>query len=63
MKPINDYELSKRICDCISDGYDDVELCEETENVLCNELSQISENSFVKVALLRLCERLEEFDD
>lgn len=59
---MNSYELTKRICDCLSDGYDDEESREETEIALYNELSQISNNSFVKAALLRLCERVEELE-
>ena len=59
---MNSYELSKRICDCLSDGYDDEESREEVETALYNELSQISNNSFVKVTLLRLCERVEELE-
>lgn len=60
---MNSYELAKRICDCLSDGYDDEENIEETNIVLYNELSQISNDSFVKVALLRLCERVEELEE
>ena len=56
------YELAKRICSCLSDGYDDEENIEETETALYNELSQISNDSFVKVALLKLCERVEELE-
>lgn len=59
---MNSSELAKRICDCLSDGYDDEEFREETETVLYNELSQISNDSFIKVALLRLCERVEELE-
>lgn len=60
---MNSYELSKRICDCLSDGYDDEESREETETVLYNELSQISNDSFIKAALLRMCERVEELEE
>ena len=60
---MNSAELSKRICDCLSDGYDDEESREETEIALYNELSQISNDSFAKVALLRLCERVEELEE
>ena len=60
---MNSYELSKRICDCLSDGYDDEESREETETALYNELSQISNDSFIKAALLRLCERVEELEE
>ena len=59
---MNSYELSIRICNCLSDGYDDEESREETETALYNELSQISNDSFIKAALLRLCERVEELE-
>lgn len=59
---MNSYELSKRIIDCLSDGYDNEELREETESNLYYELSQISNDSFIKIALLRLCERVEELE-
>ena len=55
-------ELATQICDCLSDGYDDEESREEVETALYNELSQISNDSFVKAALLRLCERVEELE-
>lgn len=60
---INSVELAKRICDCLSDGYDDEENREETETALYNELSQIGGDNFIKVALLRLCERVEELEE
>ena len=60
---MNSVNLVKRICDCLSDGYDDEEFGEETETVLYNELSQISNDSFIKAALLRLCERVEELEE
>lgn len=56
------YELAKRICSCLSDGYDDEENIEETETALYNELSQIENDSFIKAAFLRLCERVEELE-
>lgn len=59
---MNSFELAKRICDCLSDGYDDEESREETETALYNELSQISNDSFVKAAFERLCERVEELE-
>ena len=59
---MNMAELSKRVCNCLSDGYDDEESREETETALYNELSQISNDSFIKAALLRLCERMEELE-
>ena len=60
---MNSAELAKRICDCLSDGYDDEEFIEEAEMDLYNELSQISNDSFIKAALLRLCERVEELEE
>lgn len=60
---MNSYELAKRTFDCLSDGYDDEEYREETETALYNELSQISSDSFIKAALLRLCERVEELEE
>ena len=57
---MNSAELAKMNCDWLSDGYDDEEFREETETALYNELSQISNDSFIKNALLRLCERVEE---
>lgn len=63
MKAINSSELAKRICDCLSDGYDDEESREETEMALYNELSQIGNDSFIKAAFLRLCERVEELEE
>ena len=60
---MNSADLAKRIFDCLSDGYDDEEFREETETALYNELSQISNDSFIKAALLRLCERVEELEE
>lgn len=60
---MNSYELTKRICDCLSDGYDDEESREETETALYNELSQVSGDSFIRTALLRLCERVKELEE
>lgn len=59
---MNSFELARRIFDCLSDGYDDEELRDDTENILYNELSQISDDSFIKSALLRLCERVEDLE-
>lgn len=61
-RKMNSSELARKIFDCLSDGYDDEEFREETETALYNELSQISNDSFVKAALLRLCERVEELE-
>lgn len=60
---MDNYELVKRIINCLSDGYDDEETREETEEILHNELLQISNDSFIKAALIRLCERVEELED
>ena len=60
---MNSADLAKRIFDCLSDGYDDEEFREETETALYNELSQIPNDSFIKAALLRLCERVEELEE
>lgn len=57
---MNDAELTKRIIDCISDGYDDEEIREETEMKLYNELSQLNNDNPIKVALIKLCEAIEE---
>lgn len=58
---INSAELTKRIIDCISDGYDDEENREETEMKLYNELSQI-DCGIIRVALIKLCETIEELE-
>lgn len=57
---MNSSELAKKIIDCLSDGYDDEENREEAEIALYNELSQLNGNSTIKVALLKLCETIEE---
>ena len=54
-------ELAKRICDCISDGYDDEELREDAENDLYGELEQSTD--FIKKVLERLCERIEDLEE
>ena len=59
---MNSAELAKRIFDCLSDGYDDEEYREETEMELYNELSQVSDDSNIKIAFVRLCERIEELE-
>lgn len=61
-KIMNSAELVTRIVDCISDGYDDEENREETEFELYNELSQLESSNILKIALLRLCERIEELE-
>ena len=60
---INSAELAKRIIDCISDGYNDEENREETENLLYNELSQLNNDSLIKAALIKLCETIEEYQE
>ena len=60
---MNSYELAKKICDRLSDGYNDEESREVTETALYNELSQIGNDSFIKAALFRLCERVEELEN
>ena len=47
--PISSSELSRKILDALSDGYDDEESREETEIALYNELSQLSGDSFIRV--------------
>ena len=59
---INSAELTKRIIDCISDGYDDEENREETEKLLYDSLSQLNNDNLIKVALIKLCETIEELD-
>ena len=60
---MNSSELARKIIDCLSDGYDDEENREEAEIALYNELSQLNGNSTIKVALLKLCETIEELAD
>ena len=57
---MNSSELAKRIFDCLSDGYDDEENREEAENLLYDSLSQIGNDDPIKIALVRLCETIEE---
>ena len=54
-------ELASRICDCISDGYDDKELKKDAENDLYGELEQSTD--FIKKVLERLCERIEDLEE
>jgi hypothetical protein len=60
---MDNYELAKRITDCLSDGYDDEEYREETEMALYNELSQIEDDSHIKNALIMMCQRIEDLED
>lgn len=59
---MSNFELANRIYDCLSDGYDDEEQREDTVNILEEELSQISDDSFIKASFLGLCERIEELE-
>ena len=61
--PVNSSELARMIVDALSDRYDDEENREEAETALYNELSQLSGNSLIKIALLQLCERVEELEE
>ena len=56
-----DLLLSEKIVDCLSDRYDDEDR-EETIRILFRELTDISGDSFLKTALIRLCERIEELE-
>lgn len=60
---MNSSKLSERIFDCLSDGYDDEENREEAETALYNELSQLPGNSFIRIVLQRLCERIEDLEE
>lgn len=59
---INSAELTKRIIDCISDGYDDEENREETEKLLYDSLSQLNNDNPIKQLLIKLCETIEELE-
>ena len=54
-------ELASRICDCISDGYDDEELKKDAKNDLYGELEQSTD--FIAKVLERLCERIEDLEE
>ena len=58
---MNSAELAKRICDCLSDGYDDEEYRETTENQLETGLD-ITPYDIVEV-ITKLCERIEELEE
>lgn len=55
----DNYELSKKVFDCLSDGYDDEEQREDTIDALAKELS-ICDNKFIKAAFVELCKSIEE---
>ena len=61
--PASSSELARMIFDALSDGYDDEENREEAETALYNELSQLSGNSNIRMALQRLCERIEDLEE
>lgn len=61
--PINSSELARMIFDALSDGYDDEENREEAETALYNELSQLYGDSAIRIALQRLCERVEDLEE
>lgn len=61
--PVNSSELARMIFNALSDGYDDEEYRDEAETALYNELSQLSGNSEIRIALQRLCERIEESEE
>ena len=57
---INDFELAKKICDCVSDEYDDEEVREEDESRLLAEIELLGKNSYIRAALECLCNRVED---
>lgn len=59
MEFINSYDLTKRICDCLSDKKNEDDR-KQTESTLYDEISQIGNDSFLKLTLLKLCEKIEE---
>ena len=59
---MNNAELTKRIIDCISDGYDDEEYRNETETKLYEALSQLNNGNIIKSAFMSLCEKVEDLE-
>ena len=53
--------LASRICDCISDGYDDEELKKDAVIGLYRKLEESTD--FIKTILERLCERIEDLEE
>ena len=53
--------LATLIIDCLSDG-DDEESREEDEEIVYNELLQLSDDSILRIVIQRLCERIEELE-
>ena len=54
-------ELASRICDCISDGYDDEELKKDAVIGLYRNLEETTD--FIAKVLERLCERIEDLEE
>ena len=54
-------ELASRICDCISDGYDDEELKKDAVIGLYRKLEETTD--FIAKVLERLCERIEDLEE
>ena len=54
-------ELASRICDCISDGYDDEELKKDAVIGLYHNLEETTD--FIAKVLERLCERIEDLEE
>ena len=52
-------ELAKRICDLVSDGYDDEEYRNESEEILAMELNAL-DNDIISAVFSTLCDMLEE---
>lgn len=61
--PVNSSELARMIFNALSDEYDDEEYRDEAETALYNELSQLPGNSGIRIALQRLCERIEDLEE
>ena len=57
------FELAKRICDCVSDGYDDEEARVEDESRLCSELEDLEDGSYILAALKLLWTRVEDLEE
>ena len=53
--------LASRICDCISDGYDDEELKKDAVIGLYRKLEESTD--FIAKVLERLCERIEDLEE
>lgn len=59
---MNSSDLTKMIIDSLSDGYDDEDDRKEAERELYHEISQLSGNSVIRIAVQRLCERIEDLE-